>query len=101
MGESTNMYPNLNNQQQFRLDKINEIKNCFIDEFSEREFISKRLNIYIASSDYFDRSLIVLSATSGSISIGSFATIIGALVEIGSASFSFAFSITAGSVKNY
>ena len=67
---------NLNNQQ-FRLNKINEIKNYFIAETKERKLISRRLIKYIASFDYFNKSLIVLSATSGSISIASFATVIG------------------------
>ena len=69
MGEGTNMYPNLNDQQQFRLNKINEIKNYFIAEIKERKLTSKRLSKYIAAFDYFDKSLIVLSAASGSISI--------------------------------
>ena len=42
--------------------------------------MSKRLSIYIASFDYFDKSLIVLSIATGSISIESFATVIGAPV---------------------
>ena len=41
--------------------------------------MSKRLSKYIASFDYFDKSLIVLSAKSGSISIVSFATVIETL----------------------
>ena len=49
--------------------------------------------------DYFDNSLIVLSVTTGSVSIPSFATVIGAPVGIVSASFSLAFSISAGLVK--
>ena len=49
--------------------------------------------------DYFDKSLIVLSATSGGVSYASFATIIGAPVGIASAVFSFEFSITTGIVK--
>ena len=49
--------------QQFRLNKINEIKEYFIAETKERELMSKRLRKYIASFDYFDKSLIVLSAT--------------------------------------
>ena len=69
MGEGTNTYTNLNDQQQFRLNKINEIKNYFIAEIKERKLTSKRLSKYIAAFDYFDKSLIVLSATSGSISI--------------------------------
>ena len=56
--------------------------------------MSKRLSKYFASFDYFDDSLIVLSVTTGSISIASFATVIGAPVGITSAtSFSLTFSI--------
>ena len=40
--------------------------------------MSKSLSKYIASFDYFDKSLIVLSVATGSISIASFATVIGA-----------------------
>ena len=61
--------------------------------------MSKRLSKYIASLDYFDKSLIVLSVTAGSISIASFATVIGAPVGLGSASFSLAFSISTGIMK--
>ena len=89
---------NLNNQQ-FRLNKINEIRNYSISEIKERELMSKRLSKYIASFDYFDKSLIVSSATSGSISIASFATVIGILVGIASASLSLTFSLCAGLIK--
>ena len=103
--ETPNMYPNLSttpsNDQQFRLNKINEIKDYFITEIKERELMSKRLSKYIASFDYFDKSLIVLSVTTGSISIASFATVIGAPVGMMSASCSLAFSITTGFVKKF
>ena len=59
--------PNLNNQQ-FRLKKIKEIENYFVTEIRERKLISKKLSKYIYFSDYFDKSFIVLSVTSGSIS---------------------------------
>ena len=61
----------------------------------------KRLSKYITSFDYIDKSLIVLSATSGSISIPSFATVIGAPVGIASASLNLRFSISTGIVKKY
>ena len=87
--KTPNIYPNLNavplnanisNEQQFRLNKINEIKDYFIAEIKERELMSKRLSKYIASFDYFDKSsLIVSSVAIGSISIASFATVIGVL----------------------
>ena len=61
--------------------------------------MNKKLSKYIASFDYFDKSFIVLSATSGSIFIALFATVIGTPVGTASASFSLAFSISAGIVK--
>ena len=85
--------------QQFRLNKINEIKEYFIAEIKERELMSKRLSKYIASFDYFDKSLIILSATSGSVSIASYATVIGTPVGIASASLSLAFSLSTGLLK--
>ena len=105
--ETHNIYPNLgvslsatplSDQQQFRLNKINEIKDYFVAGIKERELMSKRLSKYIASFDYFDKPLIILSVTNGSISIASFATIIGAPVGIVNASFSLAFSISTGIV---
>ena len=84
--ETPNISPNLNalplSNLQFRLNKINDIKDYFVAEIKERELMSKRLSKYIASFDYFDKSLIVLSVTTGSISIASFATVIGAPVGI-------------------
>ena len=93
MGKATNIYPNLNDQT-IRLNKINEIKDYFIADTKERELMNKRLGKYIAAFHYFDKSLIVLSVTSSSIYIASFATIIGATIGMASASFSFAFSLT-------
>ena len=96
---ATLLSASLNDQQQFRLNKINETKYYFVAEIKERELMSKRLSKYFVSFDYFDKSLIVLSVTTGSISIASFATVIRALVGMASASFSLAFSISTGIVK--
>ena len=86
---------NLNNQQ-FRLNKISEIEDYFIAEIKERELMSKKLSKYIS---FFNKSLIVLSVTSGGVSIASFATVIGAPIGITSASLSLAFSLCTGLVK--
>ena len=103
--ETPNMYPilsaNISNDQQFSLNKTNEIKDYFIADIKERELMSKNLSKYIASVKYLDKSLIVLSVATGSISIASFATAIGAPVGIMSASCSVAFSITTGFVKKF
>ena len=103
--KTPNIYPNLNanisNEQQFRLNKINEIKDYFLAEIRERELISKNISKYIASLDYFNKSLTVLSILSGGISIASFATVIGAPAEIIGASCGFTFSITSGFLKKF
>ena len=54
--EAPYLYLNLNDQQQFRLNKVNEVKDYFVAEIKEREIMSKRLNKYITSFDYFDKT---------------------------------------------
>ena len=75
----------------FKLNRINEIKDYFVAEIKESELMT----IF----DYFDKSLIYLNVTTGSISIASFATVIEAPVARMSASFSLAFSISTGIIK--
>ena len=102
--KTPNIYPNISNisnEQQFRLNKINEIKYYFLAEIRERELIGKNLSKYIASLKYFDKSLNVLSIVSGSISIALFATIIGVPAGIVGASCGFTFTITSGFVKKF
>ena len=97
--ETHNIYPNLN-EQQFRLNNFNEIKYYFVAEIKERKLMSKRLSKYISSFNYFDKLFIVLSVTTGTISITSFAVVVGVLLGMMSASCSLAFSSTTGIVKN-
>ena len=103
--KTPNMYPNLNanisNDQQFRLNRINEIKEFFIAKIRERGLMTKNVSKYIACFEYLDKSLIVLLVATGSISIASFATAIGAPVAIMSASCSLAFLITTGFVQKF
>ena len=108
--KTPNVYPNLNaiplnanlsNEQLFKLNKINEIKDYSLAEIREREIISKNISKYIVSLDYFDKSLNVLSILSGSISITWFATVIGTPAGIIGASCGFMFSITSGFVKRF
>ena len=64
MDKAPSLYPDLCHQTQFRLNKINKMKNYFIAEIKERELTSKRLSYYITAST-------VLFPTSGSVSIAS------------------------------
>ena len=51
-----NIYPQLDNAMQISLDKINEIKDYFIDEIFERETMNKRFSKYVAA---FDRLIFI------------------------------------------
>ena len=68
-------------------------------ENNRRKTYGKKLNKYVTAFDYIDKVLIVLSATSGGVSIISFTSIVGAPVGIASASFTLIFSLTTGIVK--
>ena len=77
---------------------LTEFTNTF-SEIRERELMSKNISKCIASFEYFDKSLIISSVATGSISTVSLATAIG--VGIVSASCSLAFSIITGFVKKF
>ena len=90
---------NLTEQTKFRLDEISKIENYFYEEIDQRKPCSKKLSKYVAAFDYIDKVLIVLSATSGGVSIISFASVVGAPVGIAGASFTLIFSLTTGIIK--
>ena len=90
---------NVTEQAKFRLDEINKIENYFHQEINQRKSCSKKLNKYVTTFDYIDKILIVLSATTGGVSIISFTSVIGAPVGMASASFTLIFSLTTGIVK--
>ena len=69
------------------------MKYYFNSEIPERKAISKKLSKYVATFNYIDKTLIVLSVTSPGISISSFTSVIGFPIGIASASFSFVFSL--------
>ena len=89
----------LNDQTKFRLNEINKIKDYFELEIKEREVVIKKLTKYTAALDYTDKTLIVLSATSGGISIISFTNVIRIPAGVVSASFTLMFSLTTGIIK--
>ena len=84
----------MNELTKVRLDKTTEIENYFHDQISQRKSCSKKLSKYVAAFD-----LIVLSATTGGVSICSFTSVVGAPVGIASASFPLIFSLTTRIVK--
>ena len=90
---------NLNDQIKFRLNEINQIEDYFSSDINQRKLCSEKLSKYVTVSDYIDKILIALSATSGGVSIISFTSVVGAPVGIASASFTLILSLTTGIIK--
>ena len=67
----------MSDQTKFRLNKINKIKDYFNSK-TKKKNNEQKLSKCIAALNYIGKILIVLSATSGVVSIISFASVIGA-----------------------
>ena len=83
----------------YGLDEINKIKDYFNAEIKERKDIIKKISKYIVAFDYADKFFITLSASFGTLSIASHATVVGIPVGIAGASLTVIFTITTGLVK--
>ena len=84
----------LSDQTKFRLNEINKIKDYFNYEIQERKTMSKTLSKCNHAFDYIDKTLMVLSTTSGGISVISFTSVIGIPAGLASAYFTLILSLT-------
>ena len=82
----------------YRLNEINKTKDYFNNEINERKDIIKKLNI--VSFDYLDKIFIALSASFGTLSIASHATVVDIPVGIAGASLTLIFTISIGINKS-
>ena len=84
----------------YRLDEINKIEEYFDNEIKERTDIINKLNKYIVSFDYLDKIFISLSASFGTLSIASHATVVGIPVGIVGSSLTLIYTIGTGINKS-
>ena len=85
----------------YRLDEINKIKDYLNSEIKERKDIIKKISKYIVAFDYADKVFITLSASFGTLSIASYAMIVGIPAGIAGASLTLMFTVTTGVVKTF
>ena len=90
----------MNNVNKYRLDEINKIKDYFNNEIKERKDIIKKLNKYLVSFDYLDKIFIALSASFGTLSIASYASVLGTPAGIAGSSLTLIFTIGTGISKS-
>ena len=88
----------LKDLKKYRLDEINKIKDYLNSEIKERKDIIKKISKYIVAFDYADKLFITLSASFGTLSIASYATVVGTPGGIAGASLTLIFTITTGVV---
>ena len=98
-------YLNMNNIEladinNYRLNEINKTKDYFNVEINERKNIIKKLNKYLVTLNYLDRIFITLSASFGTLSVASHATVVGIPVGIAGASLTLIFTISTGVNKS-
>ena len=82
---------NLTDQTKLRLNEISEIWNYFNQEIKQRKLTRKNFSKQVAAFDYIYNILVVLSATTGRVSIISFTNVIGAPVGIANLNFTLIF----------
>ena len=90
----------LKDVHKYRLDEINKIRHYFNNEIKERKDIIKKLNKYLVSFDYLDKIFITLSASFGTLSIASYASLVGISAGITDASLTLVFTIGRGISKS-
>ena len=90
----------LTDVNKYRLDQITKIKEYFDNEIRERKDIIKKLNKYLVSFDYLDKIFINLSASIGTLSVTSYAEVVGIPVGIAGSSLTLIFTIGTGINKS-
>ena len=88
------------NVNKYRLDEINKIRDYFNNEIKERKDIIKKLNKYIVSFDYLDKIFIALSASFGTLSMASYASVVGTPAGIAGSSLTLIFTTGTGISKS-
>ena len=89
-----------NTGNKYRLAEINKIRDYFYNEIKERKDIIKKLNKYLVSFDYLDEIFITLSASFGTLSIASYASVVGTPAGIAGSSLTLIFTIGTGISKS-
>ena len=74
--------PEENINQEFRLKKVNEIKNYLTEEINQNKLMRKKHKKFCRALNYIDHSLIVVSTITGYVSLSAFASLVGIPIVI-------------------
>ena len=93
--------PEENMNKEFRLEKIDEIRNYLIEEINRIELMSKKTKKACRFLNYIDHSLIVISTITGCVSISAFPSLVGIPIGITSSAIGLKNCIITGKIKKY
>ena len=87
--------------QEFRLKKIDEIRNYLIEEINRNELMSKKHKKVCRVLNYVEHSLIVFSAITGCVSISDFTSLVVIPIGITSSAPGLKMSVITVGIKKY
>ena len=93
--------PEENINQEFRLEKIDEISNYLIEEINQNKLMSKKHQKICKVLNYIDHSLIVISTITGYISVSVFRSLVGIPKGIASSIIGLKICVITAGIKNH
>ena len=87
--------------KEFRLKKIDEIRNYLIEEINRNELMSKKHKNYCRILNYIDHSLIAISTITGCVSIPAFASLVVIPIGIESSTIGLKIWVITAGIKKY
>ena len=87
--------------QEFRLKKVDEIRNYLIKEINQNELMSKKHKKVRGVLNYIEHSIIVISTMTGCVSISDFASSVGIPIGITSSVIGLKMCLITAGIKKY
>ena len=93
--------PEENINEEFKLKKIDEIRNYLTEEINQYELMSKKHKKVRGVLNYIEHSLIVISTITGCVSISAFASLVGIAIGITSSAIELKICVITAGIKKY
>ena len=90
-----------NMNQEFRLKKVNEIRNYLIQETNRNELMSKKHKNFCRILNYIKHSLIAIFTITGCVSISAFSSLVGIPIGIASSTIGLKICVITIGIKKY
>ena len=87
--------------QEFRLKKIDEIRNYLTEEINQNKLISKKPKNTYRVLNYIDHSFIVISTITGCVSISAFASLVGIPIGTTNSAIGLKLCVITAGIKKY